>query len=467
MRAFRRATVVAAMALLALATTSCLVPAPSASDLVTAKIPSSGVPAANYIATGTPGNPDPVYDPVHGLQARVYTPTTPPPASGLRPAIVYVHGGGWITPIQPGDLAGINSGITCIQYFCTWGGEAVMAQVTRGWVVINIDYRPDVNYPPNQGQATPANPFPAALQDVKTAVRWVKSQPGIDTNDVVIAGGSAGGTLATMVALTPGSFEPPGTTGQTTVRAAVNLDGPNNLRNLYDTSFTGGLGLTCNQTPPALPDPLCTIFGFGTGIPFYNLVPLYLGCGLTDTNCIYQNIDNASPSHWVNPNSPPIYFACSTQPPLTPKLGCIDAQSMANSLTSITNDPEAAFLDEAPNGNHYNMDQTLNFTVLNKFLDMPGTSVVIPSSNTSLNGHQALLDAGATANSSVTKVEFHLTGGSLNGALIATATPTYYGWLAFWDTTTVPDGTYTLQSAAFDGSGNVGVSDGVTITVNN
>ena len=50
------------------------------------------------------------------------------------------------------------------------------------------------------------------------------------------------------------------------------------------------------------------------------------------------------------------------------------------------------------------------------------------------------LDASAPGNEGVTKVEFHLTGGSLNNALIAT-TLTYYGWLASWNSTTVPDGT--------------------------
>jgi hypothetical protein len=67
----------------------------------------------------------------------------------------------------------------------------------------------------------------------------------------------------------------------------------------------------------------------------------------------------------------------------------------------------------------------------------------------------------------VNQVQFHLTGGSLNNALIATATPTYYGWLASWNSTTVPDGTYTLQSEASDGAGNQGVSPTISVTVSN
>ena len=42
-------------------------------------------------------------------------------------------------------------------------------------------------------------------------------------------------------------------------------------------------------------------------------------------------------------------------------------------------------------------------------------------------------------------VTFEVTGGSLSDQVVATATPTYVGWLAQWNTTTVPNGTYTLQ----------------------
>jgi chitinase len=96
----------------------------------------------------------------------------------------------------------------------------------------------------------------------------------------------------------------------------------------------------------------------------------------------------------------------------------------------------------------------------------PTTSVLVPSNGASLSGSQAL-DATASDNIGVTKVEFHLSGGSLNDALIATATLTYFGWLAIWDTTTVPGGTYTLQSVAYDAAGNISASPGVVVTVAN
>jgi hypothetical protein len=97
----------------------------------------------------------------------------------------------------------------------------------------------------------------------------------------------------------------------------------------------------------------------------------------------------------------------------------------------------------------------------------PTTSVLIPSNGASVSGAQVTLDASATDKLGVTKVEFHLTGGSLNNALIATATLTYFGWVASWNSTTVPDGTYTLQSEAYDGAGNQGVSPAISLTVSN
>jgi hypothetical protein len=94
----------------------------------------------------------------------------------------------------------------------------------------------------------------------------------------------------------------------------------------------------------------------------------------------------------------------------------------------------------------------------------PSTSVVIPSGGTVVAGKQSF-DASATAGA--TQVQFQLTGGTLNNAMIATATPTLVGWLANWSSTTVPNGTYTLQSVATFPGGATATSQGVTITVNN
>ena len=105
------------------------------------------------------------------------------------------------------------------------------------------------------------------------------------------------------------------------------------------------------------------------------------------------------------------------------------------------------------------------------------TQVLVPSNGSSVSG-TTILDASATPGVTLlppappgSGVQFVLSGGSLSDQVVGTATPTLYGWIADWDTTTVPNGTYTLQSVAtatttFDTSVTV-MSPGITVTVNN
>jgi hypothetical protein len=67
----------------------------------------------------------------------------------------------------------------------------------------------------------------------------------------------------------------------------------------------------------------------------------------------------------------------------------------------------------------------------------------------------------------VTSVSFELSGNGLSDQVIATATPTYYGWLAQWNTKSVANGTYSLQSVAAYAGGVSGPSPPITIIVSN
>ena len=51
--------------------------------------------------------------------------------------------------------------------------------------------------------------------------------------------------------------------------------------------------------------------------------------------------------------------------------------------------------------------------------------------------------------------------------VISGSTPTYYGWIGGWNTTSVPNGSYVLQSVASYAGGVTGTSAGIFITVNN
>lgn len=118
------------------------------------------------------------------LRLDVYAPGF---GSSERPLVVYIHGGGW----QSGHTR--HSGA-----FSNW--PAVLASLAkRGYVVASIEYR-------LSGEAR----FPAAVEDVKTAVRWLRSRAselGIDRNRAVLWGGSAGGHLAALAAASCGVGE--------------------------------------------------------------------------------------------------------------------------------------------------------------------------------------------------------------------------------------------------------------------
>jgi hypothetical protein len=96
------------------------------------------------------------------------------------------------------------------------------------------------------------------------------------------------------------------------------------------------------------------------------------------------------------------------------------------------------------------------------------TSVLVPSNGATVSGSSVILDASVSGSSSVTGVNFTLSGGSLSAPEhVATATPSFYGWRAIWNSTSIPNGTYTLQSVATESSGSTATSAGTTVTIAN
>jgi hypothetical protein len=96
----------------------------------------------------------------------------------------------------------------------------------------------------------------------------------------------------------------------------------------------------------------------------------------------------------------------------------------------------------------------------------PTTSMGSPTTGAKLKGRQWLV-ASASDTFGVAKVEFRITGGTLTNAVVSSASKFSYGWLGAWDTTTVPNGPYALQSVAFSSGGRMGHSAGVMLTVEN
>lgn len=89
----------------------------------------------------------------------------------------------------------------------------------------------------------------------------------------------------------------------------------------------------------------------------------------------------------------------------------------------------------------------------------PATAITSPSNGATVSGTTPVT-ATATDNVGVTRVELWV-----NGALALTDTTTPYAFS--WNTTTVSNGSHSLQSRAYDAAGLVGSSSAVTVTVNN
>jgi acetyl esterase/lipase len=133
-------------------------------------------------AGGVVGLPDMVYTQLNGYRQLRLDMYLPPDRNTAHPMIMYIHGGGW----QGGHSR--NSGA-----FDNWPATLAMI-ASRGYVVISINYRLG-------GEKR----FPAAIHDVKTALRWLRANAeeyGIDKDRFLVWGASAGGHLAALAETT-------------------------------------------------------------------------------------------------------------------------------------------------------------------------------------------------------------------------------------------------------------------------
>jgi acetyl esterase/lipase len=135
------------------------------------------------------------------------------------PVIFYIHGGAWTF----GDKR--EQGRPMLHEF-----------VGRGWVVVSCNYR-----------LAPRYAWPAQIEDVTRTLAWIKkniAQHGGDPTRVVVAGGSAGGHLAALLALSADdpTWRPPGVEGVTdwSVRGCIPFYGV--LEMTGDEAHWHGLG---------------------------------------------------------------------------------------------------------------------------------------------------------------------------------------------------------------------------------
>jgi acetyl esterase/lipase len=125
----------------------------------------------NGVTTEDRHVPGPKDDP--DVVVRIYRPTE---NTGVLPALLWIHGGGYILgDIEQDDISSKEM---------TLAGQCV---------TVAVEYR-----------LAPENPFPAPLEDCYAALKWLAkntAELGVDAKRIAIGGGSAGGGLAAGLAL--------------------------------------------------------------------------------------------------------------------------------------------------------------------------------------------------------------------------------------------------------------------------
>jgi acetyl esterase/lipase len=265
-----------------LALCSPLASAAGAPPASTPKIDASAFLGDHYPArrTSFPGGvlgiADVTYESIPGFRPLTLDVYLPSSAAGTRPLVLYIHGGGWTTghARQSGAFDDFP--------------RVLASLAARGYTVASLNYR-----------LSAEAPFPAALQDVKSAIKFLRahaSEYGIDTSKALVWGGSAGGHLAALAALTCGVTElepgvPPNPSAED-LRIAGQSDcvqGAVTWYGMFD------LGMPSSMTASIALSPT---------------IRRFLDC--KDTACSAELLDKASPLHYLKADSPPFLLVHGT-----------------------------------------------------------------------------------------------------------------------------------------------------------
>lgn len=180
------------------------------------------------------------------------------------PLIILIHGGGWSS-----------------------GNKTLMVPLSQHLALSNfisaaVEYR-----------LSPEARYPAAVQDIKTAIKWLKynsAKYNIDTNKIVLLGGSAGGHLAALAGITSGikKYEIDGSFENVSskVQAVIDIDG------VLDFTHPAESGKDTNAAKPSVG-------------------ARWLGYTYKENPEIWEEV---SPVNYVAKNTPPILFINSSVP---------------------------------------------------------------------------------------------------------------------------------------------------------
>ena len=182
----------------------------------------------------------------------------PKEGAGPFPAVLCIHGGGF----RAGNREGYN--------------QLCLTLAQKGFVAATVEYR-----------LAPKNPFPAAVYDVKAAVRWLRANVQtyhVNPDKIGVTGGSAGGHLAYFLGVTVGVSEFEGEDGNpgfsSRVNCVVSYYGP--------TDFTQS---------------------YGKSVDAAQVLPVFFGGNLEQAR---QKHIIGSPLNWVTPDAAPTLIVHGT-----------------------------------------------------------------------------------------------------------------------------------------------------------
>ncbi len=205
------------------------------------------------------------------------------PADAGAPVIVQVHGGAWVLGDKEGQAYPLLAHLA-----------------ERGWVCVSVTYR-----------LSPRATWPDHIVDLKRALAWVKdniADHGGDPSWVALTGGSAGGHLCSLAALTPNDpqFQPGFEQVDTAVQAAVPFYG------VYDWTNRDGTGRD---------DLLELLVDRVVKQPYESAMAVY---------------EQASPMTHVGPDAVPMMLLHGTNDSLVP---VAQARAMVDLLRDVSRNP--------------------------------------------------------------------------------------------------------------------------------
>jgi acetyl esterase/lipase len=249
----------------------------------------------------------------------------PPRSSHERPVptIVYLHSGGWI-----GGSRGHLS-------------DVATAQVERGYAVASVDYR--LATPEGDGS------FPAAVYDVKRAIRFLKVRAAnwdLDPARMILMGSSAGGHLAALSGASAGRLEPDLSGSLATVDSSV-------------VAIVDMVGITDLTTFSLTPHPWAA-----------PLTADFLGCPIRDNrvSCSSSRLRMASVATYVTAQSPPIFLVYGAADNLV--VPATQGAPLARSwVRAHHGDPGSTVYEVIPGGGHNIGVGQIDMRDLDHFLD--------------------------------------------------------------------------------------------------